>query len=54
MLHNSANRFDVKLDPWSANISSGIPTCENIFTNSSVMVSALIVHRATASGYLVA
>ena len=40
MCKYSTNSSDVKLLPWSVNISSGTPTRANSFTNPSVMCSA--------------
>ncbi len=49
-----ANSFDVKFEPWSVRISSGMPTLEKNLTSSSAIVSASIALRGIASECLVA
>ena len=40
--------------PWSVKISSGMPTRENIRTNSRAIPFEAMVRSGMASGYLVA
>ena len=49
-LNTAAITDDIKLEPWSLSISSGIPNLEKTWHNASATVLASIFLRGMASG----